>query len=290
MTLVSVGVPLYNAERYLAAAFDSLLAQSYADLELVVCDNTSTDGTWEICQHYASRDERIRLLRNDTNRGAAYNYNRVVREARGELFKWAAYDDVCAPELIATCVAELAAAGRGAVLAYPQTQLIDSGGESLGRFHDRLDLRQPRPAARVRALAGRFNLCNPVFGVVRLGVLRRTGLIRAYPSSDVTLLAELAAYGRFHEVAAPLFHRRIHPASTRQAGSRQLGEVAAWFDPRRQSRPLAPRLALALRTAAALYATELPLTARLGCATGFLTRYGVRRGRAVAGNARRALT
>lgn len=287
MTLVSVGVPLYNAERYLEAAFDALLAQTYPELELVVCDNASTDATWELCQEYARRDDRIRLLRNERNLGAAYNYNRVAYRARGALFKWAAYDDVCAPELVAACVAELDAAGPGAVLAYPQTVLIDDAGTSQGRFHDRLDLRQPRAATRVRALASRFNLCNPVFGVVRRDVLLRTGLIRAYPSSDVTLLAELAAYGRFHEVAAPLFHRRLHPASTRQAGSPDLGVVAAWFDPRRRSRPLAPRLALALRTAAALYATELPLTARLGCATGFLTRYGVRRGRAVAGRALR---
>ncbi|MGH3715086.1 MAG: glycosyltransferase family 2 protein [Micromonosporaceae bacterium] len=288
MSLVSVGVPLYNAERYLAAAFDSLLAQDYADLELVVCDNASTDATWEICLGYAARDSRIRLHRNDVNRGAAYNYNRVVREAAGALFKWAAYDDLCAPSLVRECVAELDAAAD-AVLAYPQTMLIDSAGEVTGRFEDRLDLRQPRSAARVQALARRFNLCNAVFGVVRRDVLLRTGLIRPYQSSDVTLLAELAAYGRFHEVASPLFFRRIHPASTRQAGPRRSGEVAAWFDPRRRSAPLAPRLALALRTAGALWAAELPLPDRLGSAAGFVTRYGIRRGRAVAGRARRTL-
>ncbi|MGH3737181.1 MAG: glycosyltransferase family 2 protein [Micromonosporaceae bacterium] len=287
MTLVSVGVPVYNASRYLAEALNSLLAQTYPELEILVCDNASTDGTWEICQEYAA-DPRVRLLRNPRNRGAAYNYNRVAVQARGELFKWAAYDDLCAPELVAACVAELERA-PGVVLAYPQTLLIDEAGADQGRFHDRLHLRQRKPAARVRALAGQFNLCNPVFGVVRRDVLLRTGLIRAYPSSDVTLLAELAAYGEFGEVAAPLFKRRIHPESTRQAGPRRVRDVAAWFDPARRAAPLAPRLALALRTAAALSTTALPLPDRLGCAAGFLTRYGIRRGRAVAGRARRAL-
>lgn len=208
---VSIGMPLYNAERYLDQAFVSLLEQDYTDFEIVVCDNASTDRTWEICQRYAAADPRVRLHRNEVNQGAAYNYNRVVELARGELFRWAAYDDWCAPQLLGRCVAALDAGGPQVVLAYPQTQLIDEHGTVIGPHPDRMDLRDLRSWRRVAKVANRFTLCNPVFGVVRTEVLRRTGLIRPWPSSDVTLLAELAALGQFHEVPAPLFHRRIHP-------------------------------------------------------------------------------
>jgi hypothetical protein len=291
---VTIGMPLFNAERYLEQAFDSLLAQDFADLEIVVCDNASTDRTWRICTRYAAADPRIRLYRNEVNRGAAYNYNRVAELARGELFRWAGYDDWCAPTLVSRCVAALDQAGPEVVLAYPRTVLIDDDGEPLGPYQDRMDLRDPRPWRRVAQVANRYNLCNPVFGLIRMTALRRTGLIRPYLSSDVTLLAELAALGRFHEVPEPLFHRRIHAGSSRQGrgtSRRALAEAAAWFDPRRRGPVWAPRTQLAVRTAIALWGdhNRLPATVRTACAAGFVTTRGVRWARARAGRARRAV-
>lgn len=289
---VTIGMPLYQAERHLEAAFRSLLAQDYPDFELVVCDNASTDRTWQICQRYAATDPRIRLYRNDSNLGAAANYNRVVGLARGELFRWAAYDDWCAPSLVSSCVAALDRAGPVVVLAYPRTVLIDEHDTVLGPYADRLDLPDPRAWRRVGELMARFSLCNPVFGVIRTEVLRRTGLIRPYPSSDVTLLAELAARGRFHEVPEPLFHRRIHPGSSRQGRGpdrRALPGVAAWFDPRGRTSVRAPRLRLTVRTVRALLGTgdDLGPGTRLACAASFVTRYWLRRARIVAGRLRR---
>ncbi|MPZ26526.1 MAG: glycosyltransferase [Micromonosporaceae bacterium] len=295
---VTIGMPLYQAERYLDSAFRSLLGQDHPDFELVVCDNASTDRTWEICQRFAAADPRIRLYRNDSNLGAAANYNRVVALARGELFRWAAYDDWCAPSLVSSCVAALDRAGPGVVLAYPQTVLIDENDTVLGPYADRLDLPDRRAWRRVGDLMARFSLCNPVFGVIRTDVLRRTGLIRPYPSSDVTLLAELAARGRFHEVPEPLFHRRIHPGSSRQGRGpdrRGLPGVAAWFDPRGRGSVRAPRLRLTVRSVQALLGAgagagageDLGRGARLACAASFVTRYWLRRARIVAGRLRR---
>jgi hypothetical protein len=287
-------MPLYNAERYLDEAFASLLAQDYRDFEIVVCDNASTDRTWEICGRYAAVDPRIRLFRNDVNRGAAYNYNRVVELARGELFRWAAYDDRCEPELLSRCVAALDAGGPRVVLAYPRTVLIDGDGTVLGPYADRLDLRDRRPWRRVGRFVSRFSLCNPVFGVIRTDALRRTGRIRPYPSSDVTLLAELAALGEFHEVPEPLFQRRIHPDSSRQGrppGRRALPAVVSWFDPAGPARVRAPRLQLTIRTARALVTNDSGLgrAARIACAATFALRFAVLRARIVLGRMRRTL-
>src|SRR5262245_17750978 len=97
---VSVGVPVYNGERYLDKALSSILRQDFEDFELIISDNASTDGTAEICKAYADKDRRIRYHRNTSNIGAAPNYNQTFEMARGEYFKWCAHDDICYPTFL----------------------------------------------------------------------------------------------------------------------------------------------------------------------------------------------
>src|SRR3989442_1198286 len=95
--LVSIGLPIYNGERYLRQALDSLLSQAYENFELIVSDNASDDATPEICAAYAARDARIKYFRAPTNMGAVWNFNRVFELAGGEFFMWAAHDDLWHP-------------------------------------------------------------------------------------------------------------------------------------------------------------------------------------------------
>nr|MDT0658341.1 glycosyltransferase family A protein [Micromonospora sp. DSM 115978] len=285
---VSLGVPIYNAERYLAGCLDALLAQDYPDFEIIISDNASTDRSWEICQRYAARDGRIRLYRNARNHGGHANYARVVELARGELFKWVAHDDICLPSYLSTCVAALDAAGPRAVLVYPRTLLIDEVGEVIGPYDDRLDLRDHRPWRRVAGVAHNISLCHAHFGVFRLAMLRRTGMIRPYVSSDYTLLAEVARLGEIHEVAEQLFHRRLHPGSTMQGPRSTASTAASWYAPQGR-RVFAPRLRMLSETLRTLCAGEDPLVDRLGAAGAFLTAWLIRRSRVLAGRWRRRL-
>lgn len=104
---LSIGLPVYNGERYLAESLDALLGQTYKDFELIISDNASTDGTAGICREYARQDPRIRYVRQTKNIGAAPNHNFVLSEAKGELFKWAAADDLYARDLLERCIAAL---------------------------------------------------------------------------------------------------------------------------------------------------------------------------------------
>lgn len=97
---VSIGVPVYNGEKSLCLALDSLLTQTFSGFELVISDNASTDGTETICREYAARDQRIRYVRQSTNIGTAANFKFVLDEARGEYFMWAACDDTRSPDFI----------------------------------------------------------------------------------------------------------------------------------------------------------------------------------------------
>src|SRR5688500_410636 len=80
---VSIGIPVFNGERFLAETIDSILTQTFEDYEIIISDNASTDRTQEICLLYASRDQRIRYYRNESNLGGSENYNRVFRLSRG---------------------------------------------------------------------------------------------------------------------------------------------------------------------------------------------------------------
>lgn len=251
---VSIGVPVYNGARYLPETLESLLGQTYADFELILCDNGSDDGTAEICAAYAARDDRVRYLPSDVNRGAAWNYNRALDAAGGRYFKWAAHDDLCAPTYLERCVEVLDRAPDSVVLAYPKTVLIDGNGRFLGPYEDGLDLRQPEPHRRLRTLIRNLVLSNAVFGLVRSDALRRTRGHGSFISADYVLLAELALLGQFWEVPEPLFLRRDHPQTSRRA-NRTSAELAEWFvagagrTPSRESVPLFREYLVALRRA-----------------------------------------
>ncbi|MFO0982803.1 MAG: glycosyltransferase [Planctomycetota bacterium] len=263
MPRVSVGIPVHNGERFLPGALDSIVGQSFADLEICIADNASTDGTWEICRAYALRDPRIRLHREPVNQGAARNYNRVFEMASGAYFMWAAADDLCAPTKIERCVAAL---DRDAelVLAYPRTTIIDADGTVLGSYQDQLDLRDRSAVRRFALLMRHLRECNAVWGVMRTAVLRETDLIGNYPSSDLVLLAQMALRGRFHEVPEHLFWRRDHAGQSVRKHPTPRSRVG-WFDPARAGRLVFPTWRLWAEYGRAIRRAPLSRREQLGC-------------------------
>lgn len=97
---VSIGMPVFNGAEYIREALDSLLGQTFSDFELIISDNASSDETETICRKYAQRDSRIRYVRQSENKGAAANFGFVLDRAKADLFMWAAYDDLWAPNYL----------------------------------------------------------------------------------------------------------------------------------------------------------------------------------------------
>ena len=106
---VIIGLPVYNGEKYLGAAIESHLSQSFGDFNLVISDNGSTDTTPEICADYANKDERVKYLRSPENRGILWNHRRVLEAIEGpnQYFRWAGADDIVGPGLLDAMVAAL---------------------------------------------------------------------------------------------------------------------------------------------------------------------------------------
>jgi glycosyltransferase involved in cell wall biosynthesis len=206
---VTIGLPVFNGENYVAEAIDSLLAQTYSDFELIISDNASADRTEEICRAYASKDRRILYLRNETNMGAARNFNQTVELAGGEYFKWAAHDDLCAPELIERCV-DVLDRDPSIVLCYALSGAIDKHGDRVPDFDAKPTLGSPKPHERFFECVCVPHPQDAVFGVVRADMLRKTRLIGRFMSSDRVLLGELVLLGPFYEIPEYLFFKRQH--------------------------------------------------------------------------------
>lgn len=211
---ITIGVPVFNGERYLAAALESVLGQSFDDFELIISDNASIDGTEEIGRGFAARDSRVVYRRNRRNVGLSANFNLLVPLAKGPLFKWAPSDDALRPGYLERCVAVLDA-DPSVVLAYPKTDFVDSEGRPLDLVDPGWHLTSDDISERLRyaILADQFMNC--VLGVIRTDALRRTRLMPRYPGGDFRLMTELLVLGKSVEVPERLYVRRIHQGSTK---------------------------------------------------------------------------
>ena len=230
---VSVGMPLYNCEKYVGEAIDAHLRQTYTDFELIITDNASTDHSEEICRAYAAKDSRVKYHRNEQNIGAGGNFGLCFKLAQGEYFRWTPSDDVVGPELLELCV-EVLDRDASVLLAYPQTRLIDGEGRIIQDYDENLHLVEESPSVRFKEVARRLRLCNVQYGLTRREVLGRTGLMRNYAGGDIPLILELSLYGKFYEVPEHLFYRRMHEGAS--SAMKDNKDVMALYDPKKRDK------------------------------------------------------
>lgn len=225
---VSVGLPVYNGELYLAEAVQSICAQTFTDFELIISDNASTDRTAQICAELASQDARIRYVRQPRNIGAVRNWDFVAYAASGKFFKWASANDRCHPTMLTKCVDALRREDA-AVLCYGRTCLIDGRGQETGLYDSDLSFQDVRASDRFIAVRSKMGLNNAQSGLIRLETLKQARRGRLYPGGDMILMAELVLRGTFVLLPEVLFYRRMAEG----AASRFLSdwELQSFLDP-----------------------------------------------------------
>ncbi|MEM7231300.1 MAG: glycosyltransferase family 2 protein [Planctomycetota bacterium] len=264
MPKVSVGIPVYNGDKFLRTCLDHVLAQTHKDLEIIISDNASTDGTEEICREYVARDDRIQYHRNETNVGAAPNYNRTVNLSTGQFFKFMAHDDLIRPTYVETCLNSFDEYGEDVIVCYPKTIHIDDAGTEVEEYSDRLDLDHEKPQDRLSHYMQNVRQCNAAHGLMRLDGLRKTRLIGAYNNSDMIFLAELLLLGKIREVPEPLFLRRVHEKSSR-AANQTPEDLLKWFDTKARNRWVLPITKRAVEYLRAVRRSPLPFRTRMSC-------------------------
>ncbi len=126
---VSILIPVYNREDFIAECIQSALDQTFADLEIVIYDNASTDKTWDICKDFANRDSRVRIFRNEANIGPVRNWLKCVSEARGKYIKILFSDDLLFPHFLEHTLPYL----EDEEIAFVSTAVLN--GESPDKVH-----------------------------------------------------------------------------------------------------------------------------------------------------------
>lgn len=176
LPLVSVVIPSYQNAAYIQRTMDSVLAQTYPNLEVIVSDHSSSDGTWDLLQSYVA-DRRVRILQTEAGGGAERNWNRASDEAGGEFLKLVCGDDVISPECVERQVAQLRR-HPNAVLVACRRDLIDADDRVLVRARGLGRLRgvvPGREAVRAVVRAGTNLLGEPMCVTMRTEVVRRCG-------------------------------------------------------------------------------------------------------------------
>jgi glycosyltransferase involved in cell wall biosynthesis len=235
MPLVSIGLPVFNGEKYLDESIRSVLGQTFDDFELIISDNASTDATREICLTYAAEDSRISYSRNDRNTGGAPNFNRVFALSSGEYFKWHSHDDVIGDHYLERCLAGFGE-DPGIVLCFPRIVYIDEDGASLGgQTIDDLSLPSDNAAERVGRLITLETSSKDIFwagafGLSRRAVLAKTQLLGSFNAADQVLIFQLALLGKWAQVDGQLYFRRDHPEAS-MAANKTPADVLRWFNP-----------------------------------------------------------
>ncbi len=227
MARVTVGIPVYNGENYLAYAIRSVLAQSYPDWKLVITDNASTDGTQEICRRFSADDDRIEYYRYEQNRGAAWNFNEAFRKCDTEFFRWLSHDDFLEPSLLEQCMNGLDAnpecvscsTATGAIDQHGR-RILDDSAEECDLYCQGLTPESERRrlalssasgiADRYRGILLYSRRCNEIYGVIRTQTMQQTQLHPTYSGGEKVLLAEIAARGKILELPDMLFFVRWH--------------------------------------------------------------------------------
>jgi glycosyltransferase involved in cell wall biosynthesis len=208
-------MPVCNGEKYIRQALDSLLAQDYANFELIISDNASKDGTAEICREYLTKDKRIRYYRNETNLGGVANFNRVFELSSGEYFMWAACDDLWEPTYISTLLQSLMMT-RSGVLAFSAFDNVDEHGQQIRTYPRLFELPSEDILRRLQNYITQeewLGKANLIYGLMRRTAIQEAEGLKIWGKNlwgvDMLVVFKLLTLGNLVLSHDLLFHKRL---------------------------------------------------------------------------------
>jgi glycosyltransferase involved in cell wall biosynthesis len=275
---VSIAMPVYNGDNYLEYALKTALAQTYADFEIVISDNASTDRTEEICRRLVESDSRVHYYRSEVNRGVYWNFRRGLELSQGEYFMWLAHDDGLTPEFLERCVAALDAEPES-VLAYTKAIDIDQNGNQLELKEQVLNAESSNARERFRQMSRLEHNCESIFGLMRVSALRNVRVFPDLADSDRVMLAELCLYGRYARIPEFLFLHREHPQRATSAYPQSRFERTAILLPEKAGKIVFPHFRQFGEYVRCIHRSPLPWRDRMLCYKDMLAWFWRYRGR-----------
>jgi glycosyltransferase involved in cell wall biosynthesis len=203
---VSIGVPIYNEDKFLRYTLDSLTSQSYPDIEIIICDNASTDNSEEIVKEYMQTHKNIRYHREKTNKGVAHNFINALELSDSKYFMWAGGHDVWSKNLIETAV-KLFESHENASIVYSKTIWIDEDNNELAKESGWYDTRGMHPVERFFTVI--WGNIHPILGLMRTEYLNNTRIINT-PGGDLIVISSMALKGDIlHSEEATCYRREL---------------------------------------------------------------------------------
>lgn len=229
MPKVSVGLPVYNGADRVAAAINSVMAQTLEDVELIISDNASTDATEEICRELANSDTRIRYYRNAENTGAAANFNRVFELSQADYFKWLGHDDVLLPSALSKAH-DLIMSREDATIVHWLERMTDDSGKTLREYKPAqgFQIRGESAGKRFRQMLlwrSQGFAGDPFFGLIRRTALESTRGQGTGANPNFLLMQELSLTGKFVTIPEVLAVRVYNDVRVTAPG------MIKWLDP-----------------------------------------------------------
>lgn len=203
--LVSIGVPVFNGEKSIGKALNSLINQDYENIEIIISDNASTDKTFDICKKFTLKDSRIKFSPLSRNISGALNFNRTFKLSSGKYFLWAAHDDTRDKSFISKCLFKMEkhldialchsytnifVENRKTFLCTANLDSFKGISEMIPQYKKTL---QDFPAVAI-------------YGLIRSSAMRKTQLIGNFLGGDIVFINELSLHGKFDQVPSLLFN------------------------------------------------------------------------------------
>ncbi len=215
-------MPVYNGEKYIRQAIDSVLAQTFTDFEVIISDNNSTDSTLAICKEFEKKDQRIKYIRHEINKGAGFNFPFVLSEAKGEYFVWLAYDDYWESTFLEKNVNVLDN-NKNVVGSIGLVKFIGSDNSSQKKIIMKLKnyirskevnvekYKHVHPAfgdyKKKANLYLRFNQASFIYGLFRTEKLRKSWVTIKIAAWDLVTILNVLKEGDLHVIDEVLIHR-----------------------------------------------------------------------------------
>ncbi len=225
--LVSVLIPSYNMEKYISCCIESALRQSYSNIEIILCDNASTDNTFSLASEYS--DPRFKLFRNESNIGAIANFNKLLTLAKGKFVKFLEADDYLDPDCVKKLLAPLLNDPES-VMSCCGKYLINSDGQVTGEH------KKPKSETvsgesvvkRLRQMGNEFGTPSDIL-FSRKAIEQAGDFDSAFGNylNDWDLWIRIAKHGRVCFVAEALAYVRRHPGQIGAIGAADNRDIRA---------------------------------------------------------------
>ncbi len=198
MATVTIGIPVYNEERYLAKTIESALGQSFTDLRLIITDNCSTDKSYDIAREYEKSDKRVRVVRHPENMGMINNFNYSLAISDTKYFAWLGAHDIFLKDYLKEAVDVLEKA-PGVIMAYPKSVLVDENDILIRDMEDDIDTTGLSMRERLFKIIRKSHYGISIHGIFRTDVLKKIPFDSVY-GTDHLLLFRAGFYGDIKKI------------------------------------------------------------------------------------------